>query len=150
MHIEIESLVAAPPAAVFAVTTDIARWPGVISAIQHIDVLTPGPVGIGTRFRETRMMLGRKATEEMTVTELVPPERFVLTAFNHGTRYRAEHLFRAVAGGTQLRLVFVGVPETLAARLLTPLGWLMRGTVMRQLEADFADLKRAAEAGMRT
>ena len=126
--------------------TDFPRWPQVIAAIERVDVLTDGPVGVGTRFRETRRMFGREATEEMTVAELTSPSRFVLTAYNHGTAYHAEHVLTAVEGGTRLKLVFDGTPKTVTARLLSPLGLMMRGTVMKQLSADLADIKRAAEA----
>jgi hypothetical protein len=91
------------------------------------------------------MMHGSRATEEMTVAELAPPSRLVLTAENHGARYRAEHLFASEAGGTRLTLSFEGKPLTLFAYLMMPLGYLLAGAVRRQLEADLADLKRRAE-----
>lgn len=135
----------APPERVFRIATDVARWPELISAIDRVELLTPGPPGIGTRFRETRTMYGRKAREEMTIAALEPPHRFTLTAENHGTRYRAEHVFAPERSGTRLTLAFEGVPMTLAARLAMPLALLMRRSVQRQLAQDLADLKRAAE-----
>ena len=96
-------------------------------------MLTPGPVAVGTSFRETRIMFGRQATEEMTFAEVEPPHRFVFTAFNHGTAYRAEHTFAADARGTRMRLAFEGQPSTLVSRLFAPLGRLFAGTVQRQI-----------------
>lgn len=91
-------------------------------------------------------MFGRQATEEMTVAELQPPSRFVLTAQNHGTRYRAEHLVTARGQDhCHVKLTFEGQPTTLAARLMNPLALLMRGTVSKQLAADLDDIKRSAE-----
>lgn len=135
----------APPERVFVLATDVARWPELITAIGRVELLTPGPLDVGTRFRESRTMYGREASEEMTVAALEPPRRFVLTAESHGTRYRADHTFEAERGGTRLTLDFEGVPVTLAARLAMPLGWMLRGSVRRHLEQDLADLKRAAE-----
>jgi uncharacterized protein YndB with AHSA1/START domain len=146
MRIVIETMIAAPPAKVFALMADIPRWPENISAIEKLEMLTPGPVAVGTRFRETRTMYGRQATEEMTVAQLEPPTRMVLTAESHGMRYVADHVLQAEAGGTRLTLTFEGEPQTLGARLMRPLGWLMKRTITRQLAADIADLKRAAEA----
>ena len=145
MRITVQLKIDAPPDVAFALVADIPGWPRVISGIQSVDMLTPGPVAVGTRFRETRLMFGRQATEEMTVAEIEAPRRLILTAFNHGTAYRAEHLFEAHAGGTKLELAFEGRPVTLLARLLTPLGLLVRGTVKRQLTADLTDLAREAE-----
>ena len=53
----------------------------------------------------------------MTLAQTDPPRRFLLTAFNHGTAYRAEHLFAPEAAGTRTTLVFEGQPATLLARL---------------------------------
>jgi hypothetical protein len=145
MQCRVERLIAAPREIIFAVAIDIPRWPEVISSIDRVEMLTPGPVAVGSRFRETRRMFGREATEEMTVTELAPPEHFVLTAENHGTRYRAEHLLAQADSATRLTLVFSGEPASLLARIMSPLGWLMSGHLKKQLEADLDDLKRAAE-----
>src|SRR5262245_16829467 len=145
MRIAVEFLIEAPPEAVFAVMADLPNWPHFISAIESVALLTPAPVSVGTRFRETRTMFGRQATEEMTVAEIELPRLLVLTAFNHGTAYRVEHRVVAERTGTRMTLEFEGRPTTLPARLLAPLGWLFAGAVKRQLQADGADLKREAE-----
>ena len=75
----------------------------------------------------------------------MPPHRLVLTAYNHGTAYRAEHLFAPQGAGTNLTLTFAGLPQSLPARLFAPLGYLMLGALRRQLAADLADLAREAE-----
>jgi carbon monoxide dehydrogenase subunit G len=145
MQIAVECSVEAPPDAAFSTAIDISGWPRFISGVQSVELLTPGTVAAGTRFRETRSMFGRQATEDMTVAQIEPPRRFLLTAFNHGTAYRAEHLFAPEAAGTRMTLVFEGRPSTLLARLFAPVGWLFLGTLKRQLERDLADLKREAE-----
>ncbi len=149
MQIAVETLVEAPPDAVFATAIDFSNWPRFISGIQSVEVLRPGPVIVGSVFRETRVMFGRQATEEMTVASVEAPNRLQLTAFNHGTAYLVDHVFAADAGDTRMTLVFTGRPTTflsrILARILAPQGWLFRGTVKRQLEADLADLKREAE-----
>lgn len=145
MRISVETEIAAPRETVYDIVTSIARWPQIMSAIEGVEIVTPGPVRAGTRFRETRRMFGREATEEMTVAELDPPGRFVLTAENHGTRYRADHILEAVPRGTKLTMRFEGTPVTLWARLFAPMGFLMIGAVRGQLASDLADIKRAAE-----
>jgi uncharacterized protein YndB with AHSA1/START domain len=147
MQITVETLIRAPREKVFARAMEVERWPESVKAINKIELLTPGPVRVGTRFRETRIMFGREASEEMTFSEITPPERIVLTAESHGMRYRTEHLFLDEGGNTRLRLTFGGKPVTLAARLLTPLAALMAGKIRALLESDLADVKRAAESG---
>jgi uncharacterized protein YndB with AHSA1/START domain len=145
MQIVVEALANAPPKAVFRAAADIAAWPRFMSAVETVEVLTPGAVTLGTRFRQTRSMFGRRASEEMTVASLEPPRRLVLTAHNHGTAYRLVHEFALAGTGTRVSLTFSGQPATLMARLLAPLGAMMQGAVRRQLTADLADLAREAE-----
>jgi hypothetical protein len=145
MKITLTASIAAPIDVAFAAAGDIAHWPQFISGIERVEMLTPGPLAAGARFRETRVMFGRRAAEEMSVAEIAPPRLLVLTASNHGTFYRVTHLFEAAPAGSRLTLSFEGRPVTLLARLLAPLGLLMRGAVERQLAADLADLAREAE-----
>lgn len=145
MQISVEAVTTAPQKTAFEAVTDIANWPRFISAIEHVEVLTPGSLQPGTRFRETRSIFGRRTTEEMTVADIDPPHRLVLTAFAHGTEYRAEHTFEPEGSRTLMTLVFQGLPVATSARLLAPLGWLLLGIVKRQLVTDLADLAREAE-----
>jgi hypothetical protein len=145
MQIAVECFVEAPPDAAFSTAIDISNWPRFISGVQSVELLTPGPLAAGTRFRETRSMFGRQASEVMTLAQVEPPRRFLFTAFNHGTAYRAEHLFVPEAAGTRTTLIFEGRPATVLARLFAPLGWLFLGTLKRQLESDLTDLKLEAE-----
>ena len=145
MKIEIEADIAAPLEAVYATVTDIAHWQDFIRAVERLEILNPGPVAVGTKFRETRTMFGRTATEEMTVATLAPPHRFDLTAENHGTRYRAVHEITAAPDGSRLRLVFEGTAVTFGARLGMVIGFLFKGAVTKQLQSDLADIKAEAE-----
>lgn len=145
MEIKAETMIAARPDVVFEQLIDIRRWPDNIPGIARIDQLTEGPVGVGTRFRETRTMFGREETVEMTVVEISAPHRFVLTAYNHGTAFRAVHRLEPAEGGSRLTLAFDCTPKALVLRLLAPLSFLMRGSIAKQLAADLAALKLAAE-----
>lgn len=145
MRIEVETEIAAPPHVVYATVTDIEHWQEYIRAIERLEVLTSGPLAVGTKFRETRTMLGRTATEEMTVAALTPPGRFDLTAENHGTRYLAHHEITAAPGGSRLRLIFEGTAVTLGAKLGMVIGALFKGAVKKQLQSDMADIKAEAE-----
>src|SRR5437016_2004343 len=62
----------APLDTVFGLFTNLAEAPRRIKGIKNLEVLTPGPVGVGTRFKETRVMFGRDCTEEMQITAFEP------------------------------------------------------------------------------
>ena len=93
MKFVVQETIAAPRPVAFAAASDVRGWPAMMSAIERTEILTREPVGAGTRFRETRRIHGKLASEVMTLAEFDPPERFVVTAFNHGARYRIEHVF---------------------------------------------------------
>lgn len=146
MDVKTSAVIAAPPAAVFARVADIPRWADHIGAITRIEMLSEGPIGVGTRFRETRTMHGRAASEVMEVARFEAPRLLVLTAESCGTRYRVEHLFEPAPEGTRLTVTFAGEPVTFISRLMAGLAWLMIGSVRKALAGDLADLKAAIES----
>ncbi|HRD75791.1 MAG TPA: SRPBCC family protein, partial [Hyphomicrobiaceae bacterium] len=110
MQVAVETQIIAPPETVFDTLADIQRWPEFISAIEAIELLNADTFAQGLRFRETRIMFGRKASEEMTVVTLERPRLMVFTAESHGTRYRSEHRIAPEGTGTHLTLMFEGRP----------------------------------------
>jgi hypothetical protein len=108
-------------------------------------MLTPGPVGVGTRFRETRVMFGRDSSEEMTVTAFDPPHSCTLEAYTCGAQFISEHRFKPDGAGTLLELSIRTEPRTLLAKLASPLGVLMTGPMKKMILADMEDLKVAVE-----
>lgn len=146
MQIVVEEMIRAPRALTFALATDVKGWPAHISGISKTELLTREPIGAGTRFRETRRIHGSQSSEELTFAEFEPPESFVLTAENHGARYRIDHTFEETPEGTRLTLTFAATPLTMGARLLSPLALLFRTALHKQLKSDIADLKAAIES----
>jgi uncharacterized protein YndB with AHSA1/START domain len=147
--VEVRRHVAAPVERVWALATDLTGSPQVIGGIQAVEVLTPGPFGVGTRWRETRIMFGRSATEEMTVTAVEPLRSYTTEAQGPGVRYVST--FRSVPGadgGTDVTMAFGGRPTTTVARVLGAVtGPLARRAVAKALGGDLVDLATAAEKG---
>lgn len=133
------------PEIVFKVATDFANAPEHIQGIEKVELLTDGPVQVGTRFRETRKMFGKEATEEMTVTELIPPKRFTLETESCGCHYVCRHELIPDIAGTLFKLEIETQATSLMARLMSPLSKLMAGTMRKMIDADLEDLKRVAE-----
>lgn len=63
MRVEVEHTVAHPPARVFAVICDPARRTLWQENTSDVEILTPGPVVVGTRWRETTRGIGRVEAE---------------------------------------------------------------------------------------
>jgi uncharacterized membrane protein len=132
---------------VWAVFTDLERAPQRVSGIHAVEVLTSGPMQLGTRWRETRTLGGRQATEELAVTAFEPPERYVVEAEARGARYRSEFRFRSDGDATEVTAAFeVEALGVLARIVAATFGRAAARSVGRAMADDLRDLKRALEA----
>ncbi len=136
----------APPEAVFAIASDFASAPQRIHGIKKMEMLTSGPVGLGTRFRETREMFGREATETMEVIDFQPGRSYTLGATNCGCEYRTVVSVRPAGSASEITFDFSGRPLTFGARVMGFLmGWMVKGACVKAIKQDLADLKAAVE-----
>jgi hypothetical protein len=135
----------APPQAVFTLFSDLANAAGRIKSITKIEVVTAGPIGVGTRFKETRIMFGKECTEEMQITAFDPGQSYEVTCHSCGADYRTLFRFTSDGGGTRVDVDFHTRATSLAAKLMVPMGWLMVGMVKKCVEKDVEDLKKVAE-----
>ena len=70
----------APCEQVFDVFADFKNAPARVDGIEKVEMVTGDDVGVGTKFRETRVMFGRESTEEMEVTEFEPGKKYTVEA----------------------------------------------------------------------
>jgi len=144
--IKIQKHVDAPLDKVFAEATDLTKWAERMSGIRRVELLTDGPVGVGTRFRETRVMFGHEATEEMEITGFDAPHSYTVEAESHGCRYRTDMSFKQNGNGTDLEMSFQAEPQTFLAKTMAT---MMKGMISKVGEAcskDLDELKAAIEA----
>ncbi|MFE5515439.1 SRPBCC family protein [Streptomyces sp. NPDC056529] len=151
----VERRVAASPGRVWEAITDLPGLPRVLTGVRKVEVLTPGGFDVGTRWRETRRMLGREATEEMTVTACEPPDRYVTVADSHGMHYVSELTLtpdrtgRAPGGtgSTVLRMSFSARPAHGRAPGLLGRAFARLGAkaVAKALAKDLSDVANAVE-----
>ncbi|MGF1632484.1 MAG: SRPBCC family protein [Phycisphaerae bacterium] len=131
---------------VFDVFTDIEHAAQHVAGIISVEFVGPTRHGPGTEWRETRQFGRMKATEQMKITEYAAPNHYVVEAFSHGTHYRSDfHFEQPSPGETRVRMTFAGRPKSLPAKLMSPLGFMMKGMVKKCLEQDMADLAAVAE-----
>lgn len=144
-EITVKRHIQAPPERVFSLATDIENFPVHLRGVTKVELLTPGPVGRGTRFRETRLMFKREATEEMELTAFDPPSSYQVGCENHGCRYHTEVRFTPNGAGTDVEMRFAATPLTWVAKLMSFAMKPMVKSVSRCLEQDLDDLKSASE-----
>jgi hypothetical protein len=108
--------------------------------------LTEGPVGVGTRFRETRIMFKKEATEIMEISVFDRPSRYVHLAESHGTKYVTTYELTPEGSGTRLVRSFQADPQTFFAKLLSLAFALFMKACIREIEKDMDDLKMLCES----
>lgn len=148
MQVEVTRRIGAPADRVWGLITDLVNSPRVMTAIESVELLGgPEEFGVGTRWRETRTMFGKRATEEMTVSVLDPGRAYTVVAESGGTRYASTLVVVPEgAAACTLTMTFGGQPTSTASRIMAAtVGRLFIGATRKALEKDLADIARAAE-----
>jgi hypothetical protein len=136
----------APVDVLWDVATDLAQAPANITGITRTEVLTDGGVGVGTRWRETRTMLGREATETMEITAVEPGRSYTAEAHSSGMHYVTRWEVAATDTGSEIVMTFSGEPASTIGRLASRVFGAMNASVEKAMRKDMADIARAAEA----
>lgn len=148
MEICVERTIQASQQRVWDVVADIPSSADTIESITKVDMLTDAPVGVGTRWKETRLMCRRETTEEMEVTAFEPPLRYVVEAESCGAHFTSEIRCEPIGDDvTRLSMTMRTRPLNLFARLMKPLAKLALKSTCKMLARDFDDIARAATGG---
>ncbi|MBC8869183.1 MAG: SRPBCC family protein [Planctomycetes bacterium] len=132
---------------VFELFSDIPKTAERVGGVERVEVLTEGPVRAGTRWRETRIIFKREATEELEITSLEPNKSYAVEGESCGIRHHTEFRFTGRGDRTLVEVEFTSRPLTLWAKMTSPLAWLMMGAAKRCVDQDLEDLKAFIEAG---
>ena len=92
-------------------------------------------------------MFGKKATEDMEVTEFDDGRRYATAAESHGSKYFSEISVEPTDGGCRITMGFRGEPQSTLAKVMdVTVGRLFIGPTRKALARDLADIGAAAEA----
>lgn len=75
----------APVDVVFGAVADARRFSEVLDGVTHFEFLGDVTSGVGTLYRQTRVMGGREQTMDFEITECVEGERVRILNETHGT-----------------------------------------------------------------
>lgn len=148
MRASVDITINAPRDVVWSIVSDIEGAGKTISGIESLEVLErPNRGLLGLKWKETRTIFGKTATETMWITRVDEGRSYTTEARSHGSIYRTEVRAEDVPGGTRLSMEMSAAPTNLVARLLGLIfGFLMRRSVRDALMKDLEDIKRAAES----
>ena len=94
--VTVATVVAAPVERVFDVFTDVEHGAERVSNIQKVEMLTFGGVKLGSRWLETREVLGHQDSAEMEVTAFERNRTYTITHQKAGVRIDAVFTFEPV------------------------------------------------------
>lgn len=136
----------ADPATTFSLFTDLRTADQRVSGIKKLEVLTDGPIRKGTRFRETRVMFNREATEEMEIADFQPGRSYTVVCDSCGARWTSRFEFHPDSAGTRVSLDLRCEAISFFAKLMSPLAGLFAKSVKKCIEQDMEDLRKAIES----
>lgn len=139
----------ASPDKVWAVISDIPGSAATLSGVDSVQLLTDGPYGQGTRWKETRTMMGRSETVEMWVAQADPPRSTTVKALQGGADYTSRFTLAERDGGTDLTLTFGAEmlqPSGFSKVMMALFGKIGMSFTRRALAKDLAEIAAKAES----
>jgi len=142
--VTVEALIDATPDAVFHALSDIENFPSTNPATQSVAFLGEQQQGIGTRFREVRLMNGQEMAFDLEVAGYDAEAR--TTRFvneTHGTVWDTTVTVTPEVGGARARFAMDCIGSTLLKRLMNR---VMSPLFRRGMQDQVDALKRYCEA----
>ena len=143
--IKVSREIAAPVEDVFALFTDIEHGAAHVSGIKGVEMMTFGEFRLGTKWGETREVLGRLDDAVMEITAFERNRSYTITHHKVGTRIDTTFTFEPFEDGTRIQTEFVLAAHGAPPGILAPMGWAMAGKVRDVITRDLADLKDSME-----
>lgn len=141
----VTSRLEAPVEAVFTAFTDLEHVADRVSGIKRIAVLTPGEFRFGTRWLETREVLGRLDEAEMEVTAFERNRGYTITHHKAGATINTVFTFEPDGEATQVTIEFALESDGVPPGLFAPVSWAIAGKVKEALAQDLDDMRQAVE-----
>ncbi len=137
------AVIDAPIERVWAVLADIEGQPRWMHEMKAVRLLTPPPIGVGTRGAATVRIFGIGVTDPVEITEFEPPRRF---AIRHEGMFTGGGLITLESGADGSSTI-VRWDETLIAPILPHTWAVLAAPVMKGIfQADLLRFRDLVEA----
>ncbi|SFS14180.1 Carbon monoxide dehydrogenase subunit G [Microbacterium sp. cf046] len=128
---EFSEHIARPPEEVFAVISDPTRATAFLDNITESRKLTEGPIGVGTTFRETRVVSGKEASADLLVTAHEPNSHVGISTEAEGITVLYDYRLTPESEGTRITWTC-----SLGARGLRRMMLPMVAAIMKKEDGD--------------
>lgn len=144
---EFEEHVDASPEKVFAVLADPTQAVHFLDAIAESVKVSDGPIGVGTVFRETRILRGKPETAELVVTAYQPSTHVAISTEAEGISVTYDYRLTPDAGGTRLTWACDLQASGLRRMMLPLVAAIMKKEDGRHLQSLKEHLERSDDPG---
>lgn len=143
INLDFGSLIDKPVKDVFAFVANpnnMSKWN---SAVVSLEQVTPGAVGVGTKYKSVGELLGRRIEGEMQITAYEPDTKCGFQVNAGPMQVKMTMTFKTVGTGTKIGLNAQGDP----AGFFKIAEGMMAGRVKSMMEENLARLKTVLEKG---
>ena len=148
MQTSVSILINAPKEDVWKAITDFENCINYIEAIESLEVLNkPEDTLVGFKWKETRIMFKKEATETMWITDYAENEFYQTRAESHGSIYISKMSVSPEGDKTKLTFSFSGQAVSLFAKIMMKLmGGMLKKSMDEAMMKDLEDIKAHVEA----
>lgn len=143
MQITVNRQISSPLENVFKTVADIRIFSEVLPHVVRYEFLTDIQLGVGARFRETRLMNGREAETELEVTEYVANDHVRMVADSHGAVWDTTFTVVDQSARTDLTVVMEARSYKLMSRIMNT---IFKSVIARAVERDMDLVKSYCES----
>lgn len=141
-RIQVIRTINAPVSRVFQAVADVRQFTEALPHATGLEFLSENETGIGTHFRQTRVMNGKESTTELEITEHTDNDRVRMISDRNGTVW--DTLFTVQTIG--VRTVLTTTMEARAYKLLPKLMYpFIKGMIVDAMETDMDLVKEYCE-----
>ena len=148
MDVSVDIEIATDKSRVWQAIIDIDHCMKMIPSILAVDILSRPESGlVGLKWKETRLMFGKEASETMWITDALENEYYSTRAESHGSIYRTR-LSLKEKGESRciLTMTFDGEAQSFLMKVLSVImSPMMKGSMKKVLLKDLTDIKRYVE-----
>lgn len=147
MKLTIDIEIKAQKEKVWKVITDIENSVNTISGIEKIEILNkPKDTLVGLKWKETRTIFGKSATETMWITEATENNYYKTRAESNGAIYQTILKLSEKENNTLLTMEFNSEAITIKGKIMTFIfGRMLNKSMKRLIKKDLIDIKNTVE-----
>lgn len=144
VFVEIEK----PLEVVWNAIIDFKNSSNFIKSIVNLEIINqPKDTLIGFKWKETRVMFGKEATETMWITDYSENEYYQTRAESHGSIYISRLSLERIGVKTKLTMTFSAEAQTTFAKIFSfCMGFMIKGSMKKALYNDLNDIKTHLES----